>query len=155
MPVTVERWGSYMEAEERPQVLGGAGGWFGRCEPCHKEQLRHINEVYAGKGASVEAIPPCPHGHHPRWAEYVRVMELERSEHVVALRAAILERQLREGGDWHQSAEDGVPFFSDGTAATYSFRAWGDLLAAIWSEAENKDYGYMDFYMSRLVKREE
>ena len=40
-----------------------------------------------------------------------------------------------------------MPLFSDGKVATFSFRGWGDLMAAIWSEAEDKDYGYMDFYM--------
>jgi hypothetical protein len=31
--------------------------------------------------------------------------------------------------------------------ATFSYRGWGDIMAAIWSEEENKDYNYMDFYM--------
>jgi hypothetical protein len=36
--------------------------------------------------------------------------------------------------------------FSDGSVATFSLRGWGDLLAAVYSERDNKDYCYMDFY---------
>ncbi len=41
--------------------------------------------------------------------------------------------------------------FNDGTAGMFSFRAWGDLMAAIWAEHENRDYGYMDFYMDSCM----
>lgn len=57
------------------------------------------------------------------------------------------ELGIREGGDWHQSDACGCPVFSDGTTALFSYRAWGDIMAAIWSEHDGKDYGYMDFYM--------
>lgn len=39
----------------------------------------------------------------------------------------------------------GCPVFSDGTVSRMSFRAWGDFMAAVWSEEEDKDYCYVDF----------
>lgn len=67
--------------------------------------------------------------------------------HLNALRAEIIRLGLREGGDWHQGDPHGVPVFSDGTVAKFSYRAWGDLLAATWASHEDVDYRYMDFYM--------
>jgi len=69
-----------------------------------------------------------------------------------ALRRAVLARGLRRGGDWHQSANDGVPVFDDGAVGTFSFRAWGGLMAAIWSAADGRTYDYMDFYMDSCVR---
>ena len=45
-----------------------------------------------------------------------------------------------------------TPVFDDGTVGSFSFRAWGDLMAAIWNTEENTNkYSYMDFYMGCLV----
>ncbi len=70
-----------------------------------------------------------------------------------ALRRAVLARKLRRGGDWHQSAKDGVPVFDDGAVGTFTFRAWGSLMAAIWSAEDGRVYDYMDFYMDVCVER--
>jgi hypothetical protein len=86
-----------------------------------------------------------------RWKDYIEDMKPEFLEHHAALRRAILERGLRRGGEWHQNAPDGVPVFDDGAVATFSFRAWGDLLAAVWAEHDGRDYWYMDFYMDSCV----
>lgn len=64
-----------------------------------------------------------------------------------ALRKEIIAKGLRITGEQHQYSEGGVPVFSDGKIGSFSYRAWGDLMAAVWSEEENKDYHYMDFYM--------
>lgn len=79
-----------------------------------------------------------------RWDDYAAECP---GQYYEALRDAVIARKLKRGGDWHQQADDGVPVFSDGTIATFSYRAWGDLLAATWSTHENKDYEYFDFYM--------
>lgn len=89
-----------------------------------------------------------------RWTDYLKEMPDTYAPHFEALREAIVERGLREGGDWHQNHPEGVPIFSDGSVATFSYRAWGDLLAATWSEHDGADYNYMSFYMSSLVNRE-
>lgn len=60
----------------------------------------------------------------------------------------IKEHNIRRGGDWHQ---DNVPLFDDGNTIAYSMRAWGGLLADIWSEVDGKDYNYMDFYMDSVL----
>ena len=58
---------------------------------------------------------------------------------------------VRRGGDWHQDAKDGVPVFDDGAVGRFTWRAWGHLLAAIWSAEDRCTYTYMDFYMDSCV----
>lgn len=50
-------------------------------------------------------------------------------------------------GQDHQTAETGVPVFSDGTCLRASMRSWGYIMAAIHSEIEGINLSYMDFYM--------
>lgn len=83
-----------------------------------------------------------------RWEDYTKAFKREAHPYQEALRKSIIERKLKYCGNDHEELEDGVPVFSDFTVATYSYRAWGDLMAAIWSTEENKDYSYIDFYMS-------
>jgi hypothetical protein len=83
-----------------------------------------------------------------RWGDYLEMLSPKEIPYYEVLRQEILKRELHEGGDWHQHSGEGVPLFSDDTVMTYSFRAWGDLLAAIWSTEYNEDFYYMDFYMS-------
>lgn len=51
-------------------------------------------------------------------------------------------------GQDHQNALTGVPVFSDGTCLRASMRAWGQIMAAIYSAVEGINLSYMDFYMS-------
>jgi tetratricopeptide (TPR) repeat protein len=81
------------------------------------------------------------------WVEYLAAVDPRLKDHYEALREAVISRGLRRGGDWHQHAPDGVAVFDDDAIATSSFRAWGDLMAAIWASEDCRDYGYMDFYM--------
>jgi hypothetical protein len=39
-----------------------------------------------------------------------------------------------------------TPVFSDGRHFAMTFRAWGDFMAAVWSEEEDRNMSYMDFY---------
>lgn len=82
-----------------------------------------------------------------RWKDYLNVYKEEVHPYLEALRQEVVSKNIRFGGDVHQHSDDGAPKFSDGSVLRLSYRAWGDLMAAIWSEAENKDYQYMDFYM--------
>ena len=86
-----------------------------------------------------------------RWADYIADIDPGYAAHHEALRAAILARGLRRGGDWHQNAPDGLAVFDDGAIGTFTFRAWGDLMAAVWSGVDGRGYGYMDFYMDGCV----
>lgn len=88
-----------------------------------------------------------------RWADFVADLDPAHVAHYEALRQAIVARGLRRGGDWHQNAPDGVPVFDDGAIASFSFRAWGDLMAAVWSGVDGRGYGYMDFYVDSCVEK--
>lgn len=80
------------------------------------------------------------------WPAYLDSVRPEDRERYEAIRTAVIRDKIRYGGDWHQ--QEGEPLFSDGTYGSFSFRAWGDLLAAIWNSEEKTDqYGYMNFYM--------
>ena len=83
-----------------------------------------------------------------RYYDYIETFKDEALPYIEALRVSIIDKQIRKGGDWHQDSDCGVPVFSDNSAGFFSYRGWGDLLAAIWSEHDNKDYNYMDFYMA-------
>ena len=82
-----------------------------------------------------------------RWKDYLDCFYPKGQEYAEALRRYIVKNKIKRGGDWHQSEAEGAPLFTDGTVACFSFRAWGDLLAAIWSSEEDRDYSYMSFYM--------
>lgn len=82
-----------------------------------------------------------------RWEDYLKRWPTDLHPRLEALKAAIIENNIQCTGARHQHDDyDSAPIFEDGTAATYSYRAWGDLMAAIWSTQENKDYSYLDFY---------
>lgn len=82
-----------------------------------------------------------------RWKNYLYTQPGEWHPYLEALRKEIIENEIKITGETHQYANSGTPLFSDGKIGCWSFRGWGDLMAAIWSEEENKDYTYMDFYM--------
>lgn len=82
-----------------------------------------------------------------RWNDYLESLVEGRKIYAEALRNSIIQNEIRYTGDEHQNASDGVPLFSDGTIGSFSFRAWGDLMAAIWSTEDNRNYCYMDYYM--------
>lgn len=86
------------------------------------------------------------------WSRYEETFNEDGIEYIRALRDYIIENNIKRGGDWHQNSESGVPLFSDGTVAIYSYRAWGDLMAAIWGDIDGEPYSYMDFYMDRRIK---
>ena len=81
-----------------------------------------------------------------RWSDFAESVPPEHMPYYEAVRRAVVEGEIREGGDWHQ--DRGCPVFDDGTVLQCSYRAWGDLMAAIWSTEEDRDYSYIYFYMS-------
>ena len=82
-----------------------------------------------------------------RWKDYLKIWKEEYHSDLENLRTAIVENKIRFTGEQHQNGTQSCPVFTDGTCATYSYRAWGDLMAAVWSEHDDEDYSYMSFYM--------
>jgi hypothetical protein len=83
-----------------------------------------------------------------RWKDYIENDKEEYHPYLEAIRKSIVANEIWADGYWHQQGDHGVPLFDDGFFGCYSFRAWGDLLAAVWSEHYNEDYSYMSFYCS-------
>ena len=81
-----------------------------------------------------------------RWKDYIEVIEPELLPYAEAIRESVIRNNIRYTGWDHQHRKDGVPVFDDGTVGSFSFRAWGDIMAAIWSDVDDCDYSYMDFY---------
>lgn len=128
--VKVEKWISYELATQEIEIgqlkvndIGGMGGWFNSRDEGH------------------------------RWKDYIKKFNKRQIPYIEALRQEIVQNRIKMPGSEHQERKDGVPVFSDNTVALYSYRAWGDLMAAIWSTEENKDYSYIDFYM-RIVEED-
>ena len=82
-----------------------------------------------------------------RWKDYKDAWKDEYHERLEELRTAIINNNIEFTGEEHQYGCKAVPLFPDGSVATYTFRAWGDLMAAIWSTVRDEDYSYMTYYM--------
>jgi hypothetical protein len=81
-----------------------------------------------------------------RWEDYLNIWKEEHHPRLESLRTAIIKNNIRCTGAEHQVSTISCPVFEDGTCASYSYRAWGDLMAAVWSSHDNTDYTYMSFY---------
>lgn len=82
-----------------------------------------------------------------KWDEYISSWPDEAKPYLEAIRADVLAKGLRLTGEQHQYSDCGMPKFPDNTVAAFSFRAWGDLMAAIWNTEEGvSKYSYIDFY---------
>lgn len=123
----VVEWIDREEAEGKECSIGGMGGWF---------NAGHIHKGETGR------IMNAGTGH--RWADYIESLPEEERIYAEAIRESILETGMKITGDMHQ--EEYIPLFDDGTIGDFSFRGWGDLMAAIFSEEDDRDYTYMDFY---------
>ena len=72
--------------------------------------------------------------------EFVKVLSLIQDE--------IAEKGYMFAGQDHQNSSTGVPVFSDGTCFRASWRAWGAIMARLFTKGDGEDCTYMDFYMS-------
>lgn len=81
-----------------------------------------------------------------RWKDFLEKYKKEVHPQLEAIRKSIIKNNIWQEGGWHQKSGEGVPLTSDGYYYDGSFRAWGDLMAAVWSTHYDKDYNYMHFY---------
>jgi hypothetical protein len=83
-----------------------------------------------------------------RWEDYKKEYIEEVHYMLEILRESITKNEIKwTGEDMQDNGYETYPLWSNGKTDSYSWRAWGDLMAAVWSSEENKDYSYMDFYM--------
>lgn len=126
MVIEVVDWINYnFESESFDISVSGSGGWFNF-------------DVFALEGEQNSF------GH--RWQDLLDIYDEEYYPYLEAIRESVLENTLKLNGSQHENSDHGVPLFNDNTICILSWRAWGDLMAAIWSEFDNKDYTYMEFY---------
>jgi len=80
-----------------------------------------------------------------RWKDYLAAFDEKVHPYLEAARKSAVKNRIKVTGAQHQW--DGItPVFSDGRYFAMTYRAWGDFMAAVWSEEENSDKSYMDFY---------
>jgi hypothetical protein len=102
--ITVVEWISDKDVSSKEEAVGGFGGWFG----------------YDEDNPDCEKLSKA----HHRWKDYIEIWKPEAQPYLEAIRASVLENALRLSGEQHQNDEKGVPLFSDGKVATFSFRGW-------------------------------
>ena len=125
----IQKWITYEEAEGKEENgLGGIGGWFG---------YDKLNRDAQGRWTMA--------GH--RWQNYLDHFKPEAHQMLEELYRSIVANKIRCTGEEHQNGALSVPLWDNGKVDTYSMRSWSDLMAAVWSNEDGKDYGYMDFYM--------
>ena len=81
-----------------------------------------------------------------RWHDYLDAFNPDVHPYLEAARKSAVEHKIKVSGQAHQY-EGITPVFSDGRYFEMTFRSWGDFMAAVWSEEENKDMSYLDFYV--------
>ena len=105
--------------------VGGLGGWFN-----YDTNNPDINSVKA----------------EHRWIDFLETYNDDVHDYLEAIKEAVLDEGLQITGYDHCCSDCGIPLFDDDTIAVLSGRAWADLMAAIWSEHDDKSYSYMEFY---------
>jgi hypothetical protein len=113
----VVEWIAYDDIGDRPDSVGGMGGWFGW-------------------------------ERHDTWQDFLDAFSEEKHGYFEAIRESVIERGHWIDGGRHQQCDEGVPLFEDGTVGSFSFRAWGDLMAAIKESVDHQRHDYMEFYYS-------
>ncbi len=119
----VIKWIAYNSGNEE-NALGGMGGWFNG-HMIHKKDENIKNHT---------------------WKDYISNLPEEAIPYAEALKKDIIEKNIRIKADEHQYSSHGVPLFEDNTISEFSYRAWGDLMAAIYS-TEEEPLTYMEYYM--------
>lgn len=82
-----------------------------------------------------------------RWVHYISLVEEWQRPYMEAVREEIIRKGIKWTGKEMQENPKGAPVFNNGKLGLFTWRAWGDLMAATWAERENTDYSYIDFYM--------
>lgn len=78
------------------------------------------------------------------YKDYLKGFTKKGRKYISAIAREVIKEDLKITGEEHQNGT--CPLFNDGTSDSFSFRAWGDLMAAIHQFKNKKPYHYMDFY---------
>jgi hypothetical protein len=80
------------------------------------------------------------------WEDYINQAVPVEWPYLEAIKSDVLRTGRFICGNQHQDDPNGVPLFDDGTVGMFSFRGWGDLMAAIATAQDGKSHNYMEFY---------
>jgi predicted esterase YcpF (UPF0227 family) len=131
MEITVIDWIRYGSDKEDAPV-GGMGGWFNA----------HLMEKFDVEKGEMKENPNLKPPH--TWEDYVGAHNKESHPYLEALKLEIVSNNIQATGDQHQN-QGMTPLFSDNTVGEFSYRSWGDLMAAIYTTQE-EPLTYMAYY---------
>ena len=80
-----------------------------------------------------------------KWKDYIEQFDEGVVPYLEEVRRVVVKDGVRATVEEHQYSGF-TPLFTDNTCLELTFRAWGDLMAAIWNE-EGEAHSFMDFYM--------
>lgn len=81
------------------------------------------------------------------WQDYENQFTDEGKVLVRELRDKIISHGIACTGEQMDSGARCIPLWDDNTVTGYSWRAWGDLMAAVHNFIDGKPHNYMEFYM--------
>lgn len=144
MKVKVIDWINYNDASNyKDNNLGGMGGWFNSHLIHGYKNKFEFDDL--GKPISITKIP-AEKCNLDTFEDYLNEFEEELHPYILALKEEIINNNIQLTGEQHQHSSNGVPIFNDGTCSTFSYRSWGDLMAAIYT-SEEIPLTYMKYYM--------
>ena len=112
------------------------------CDDISDEEYSGINNI-AGSGRHFQK--------GMRWNNFLEFYDANLHKSLEAIRSSIINSQEKRDWDWHSSSMNGIPRLNNGYFFGASSDRWGDLLAAVWSEHDNKDYSYTSFFTDKLL----
>ena len=138
--ITFDKWVNYND-DYPENELGGLGGWF------NSHYVRGYKEEFIydkkGKIVGVEKIDKDDVLDNT-FEDYLNKFSEDIHPYILALRDEIISKDHRFTAPLHQTVM--TPLFSDGTVSRFSYRAWGDFMAAVYTTEENP-IDYMEYYM--------
>ena len=91
-----------------------------------------------------------------RWKDYINQFKDEYIADLENLKLAIVDNRIRYSAmEYRINSKPcrAIPLWDNGKIDTYTMRGFCDLMAAIWSQEDNNDYGYMDFYFEGPISK--
>ena len=84
-----------------------------------------------------------------RWRDYYTRVPIQHRARVEAIRVYVASHGLRlTGRDYERRVA--VPVFVDGSIGFFTPHGYADLMAAVWSDQDDRDYSYINYLHFRI-----
>lgn len=86
-------------------------------------------------------------GEEHSWQDYEEQYNEVGRPLIIELRDKLISHGISCTGQQMQEYAKCIPVWEDGTVTLYSWRGWGDLMAAVANFQDGQPHCYMEFYM--------